>query len=160
MDYNAAAVQVPKVVDHHGHCSWDEDQQGFAARTDSGMRAVVVGREQAFEAQDENVVMVSLSSLRTPLMGARQAESTAVAWDDARVSRRMTCGEKVLSMGARTRAWSTRPMRSDDPDDVHVLGRVAGLLEVSTLVLQWRSARRLLGHHVAHSKSLIAMLGV
>lgn len=78
MDYNAAAVLALGAVDHYGRCSADEVRQGFVARKDLGMRAVVAEREQVLGVQGENEVM-GLSILEKSQKAKQQVENTATA---------------------------------------------------------------------------------
>ena len=152
MDYNAAAVQAPKVVDHCGRCFSDAGQQDFVARRDSGMRVVVVEPGQVSEDQDMNAVTVGLNIPESFQMGWRQAASTAVtcdAWVPIRVSGEGMEPSAVAMIHALCRLLAG----SDGPGDVRA--KVVAPREGSLRVWQSRLALRLLCRPAFHWKSSI-----
>lgn len=153
MDYNVAAVQAPKVVDHCGRCSSDAGPQDFVARRDSGTQVVVVEQGQVFEDQDVSAVMVGLNIPENFQMGWRQAANTAVTWNDAWVLMRMSGEVMEPSVVAMVHAWCRLLAGSDDPGDVRA--RVVAPLEGLIRVWQSRLALRLLCRPAFHWKSSI-----
>lgn len=69
--------------------------------------------------------------------------------------RRTSDEEMVLSTVVMAHAWNRLLAGNDDPDDVRE--RVVALLEASIRGLQSHLALQLLGHPVAHLKSLTLM---
>ncbi len=78
-DYNVGAVQALMAVGHCVRCFADGDRQGFAVHKDLDMRVAVVELERVHEGQDENAVMMDLSSLESYLTEVLQEESTVAA---------------------------------------------------------------------------------